>query len=806
MVLDNSHIIHKVFVEVDTDSLSSGNQFKDSFLEYLKDKILPLLDTKLTEVSAKTEGFQVRIPHLEVDVSIDKSNNFRGIELDVVTKVEQRVEKTIEKDLLQENSFDEPVLISSSKNKEQLFKEFLRTGASPWWELKNLTNFKSEEFLEFVKPAYLQSIEVKERFIKQFDNDFLLKTVLRFNKDIQEKTSSGITSDKVEKIYTHIIEKVTDVKQRFLVWDILLSEYVNAKGIVSLREKLKVFLHRFLIQELEAVKLEQYSNDSVNQLLKLSNDTSLRFYDEVKNIDSKKSRLKLYLIDRILTTEQSMDALVQIPEEINKLQKELKGIERKIKLENKEENKTELSFQDKAVKSKQDTVLDKTNSGENNIEETRSAVENAGEEKELNSNVSENEINGIVHKLKAYGAFMSEFDKELSILKKENVAITLNGIKKLLIEEWGPYFTPMKLERNFSDEKFQISLFELNKLVETLDSIVIENKSLLRKDKETEQNRFARLIALINELNQEIKRSLIQFLENDERDIDLLEFFGSDKELVSEMLPKEVNQSSSFLQKINPFKNKNGKNEGGEDDKKEAASEEPRDSIQSRIKTEKHLKEVVQGKDTKKHETNQGSSTDKIVLKNEELFQIEQGIFGSENHESSILNLELKPEMYVENAGVILTHPFLKFLLINRELYDEETQKITNPEKAIHLIHFVATGKEQDLESNMVFEKIICGISPDQPINRFIYLSEEDKQEAENMIQAVLSNWEKMNNASIDLLRYEFFNRNGKLTTGKKTVSLKIERKPQDLLLNKINWNMSMVKLPWLTTMIQVEW
>ena len=187
MVLDNSHIIHKVFVEVDTDSLSSGNQFKDSFLEYLKDKILPLLDTKLTEVSAKTEGFQVRIPHLEVDVSIDKSNNFRGIELDVVTKVEQRIQKTIEKDLLKENSFDESVLISSNKNKEQLFKEFLKTGASPWWELKNLTNFESEEFLEFVKPAYLQSTEVRERFIKQLDNNFLLKTWKGVDPEITEK-------------------------------------------------------------------------------------------------------------------------------------------------------------------------------------------------------------------------------------------------------------------------------------------------------------------------------------------------------------------------------------------------------------------------------------------------------------------------------------------------------------------------------------------------------------------------------------------------------------------------------------------
>jgi hypothetical protein len=188
------------------------------------------------------------------------------------------------------------------------------------------------------------------------------------------------------------------------------------------------------------------------------------------------------------------------------------------------------------------------------------------------------------------------------------------------------------------------------------------------------------------------------------------------------------------------------------------------------------------------------------------------------NHDGEIDKKELSPEkeeditdtnasdLYVNNAGLLLIHPFLKSLFDNCKLLDKDNT-INNPEVAAHLLHYIATGQEQDYENAMTFEKFLCNIPIAQPIERNIVLSEEMKKEAALMLKAVLSNWDIMKTSSEELLQNEFLRRPGKLSiNGDESPVIIIERKTQDILLDKLSWNLSIIKLAWKKRIIYVNW
>lgn len=158
----------------------------------------------------------------------------------------------------------------------------------------------------------------------------------------------------------------------------------------------------------------------------------------------------------------------------------------------------------------------------------------------------------------------------------------------------------------------------------------------------------------------------------------------------------------------------------------------------------------------------------------------------------------------VENAGLVLIHPFIGNLFKNCNLIDPETKKLTDPETGIHLLHYIATGKTNQPESNMLFEKFLCNVPLHQSINRHVKLSRKHKAEAAKVIGAVQQNWSSMTTASVALLQHEFFQRPGKLVIA--NLTLTVERKTQDILMDKLSWGIGMIRLPWQNEFIFVNW
>lgn len=164
-------------------------------------------------------------------------------------------------------------------------------------------------------------------------------------------------------------------------------------------------------------------------------------------------------------------------------------------------------------------------------------------------------------------------------------------------------------------------------------------------------------------------------------------------------------------------------------------------------------------------------------------------------------------EITVQNAGLVLIHPFLNPFFKALDLLGEKGQ-IKNSELhvAVQILHYLATGNQEFFEGNLVFEKFLCGVPLRLPVEKESLLSEKVKAESQQLLTEVIRQWPALKSTSPDGLRQMFFQRNGKLIQKDSGFKLIVERKAQDVLLDKLNWNISLVKVPWRTELLFVEW
>ncbi|MDN3670813.1 contractile injection system tape measure protein [Echinicola jeungdonensis] len=174
--------------------------------------------------------------------------------------------------------------------------------------------------------------------------------------------------------------------------------------------------------------------------------------------------------------------------------------------------------------------------------------------------------------------------------------------------------------------------------------------------------------------------------------------------------------------------------------------------------------------------------------------------------EEELINSNFNKEpLHLSQAGLVLLHPFLKTFFQKTGLLGEKNN-IQDPEYATHLLHYVATKEEKGFEHQMLFEKYCCGIPLEKPINREVEISMGHQFMTEELLEAVRDHWKALKNTGTDTLRAEFLCRMGKLDLRGDHPKLHLERKTQDILLDQLPWNISMVKFPWKKELLFVEW
>jgi hypothetical protein len=164
-------------------------------------------------------------------------------------------------------------------------------------------------------------------------------------------------------------------------------------------------------------------------------------------------------------------------------------------------------------------------------------------------------------------------------------------------------------------------------------------------------------------------------------------------------------------------------------------------------------------------------------------------------------------EVFINNAGLVLLHPFLHLLFENVG-YTEKKIWMSDETRArsIALMQYMVTGAEAIPEFDLFLNKLMVGYPLEKTIPAEIRLSDFERQEADDVLRSVIKQWTALKNTSIEGLRSAFLMREGKMFTDDSGWNLKVEQKTMDILMNRLPWGLSIIKTPWMKTMMRVEW
>lgn len=165
--------------------------------------------------------------------------------------------------------------------------------------------------------------------------------------------------------------------------------------------------------------------------------------------------------------------------------------------------------------------------------------------------------------------------------------------------------------------------------------------------------------------------------------------------------------------------------------------------------------------------------------------------------------------LFVDNAGLVICAYYLPLFFKGLGLLEEgQFKSSVDEQRAVHLTQFLVTGETHPAEFELMLNKVLCGIPLNAPIERFIELTREEQDEAENLLEYIIKYWTILGNTSPEALRSTFLQRRGKLSYEKSRSGwlLQVEKQGYDICIERLPWTISVIKLPWMPEPLQVEW
>jgi hypothetical protein len=161
------------------------------------------------------------------------------------------------------------------------------------------------------------------------------------------------------------------------------------------------------------------------------------------------------------------------------------------------------------------------------------------------------------------------------------------------------------------------------------------------------------------------------------------------------------------------------------------------------------------------------------------------------------------------DAGLVLLHPFLPSFFNEVGMLAAGERRL--PEavlpRAAALLHWLMSGRHELHELELTIIKLLVGLEPTSTLLvAGGLLSDTDRAEADALLEAVVTHWSALGKTSIDALRGSFLRRPGLLRRNERGWQLQVEPQSFDMLLGKLPWSISIVKLPWMERPIFTEW
>lgn len=161
----------------------------------------------------------------------------------------------------------------------------------------------------------------------------------------------------------------------------------------------------------------------------------------------------------------------------------------------------------------------------------------------------------------------------------------------------------------------------------------------------------------------------------------------------------------------------------------------------------------------------------------------------------------------VNNAGLVLLTPFLSMYferlgwLRDGGFVDELARG-----RAVFALHRLAGLPTEAPEEQLALNKLLCGLpaaaSPPWP-------GAADPAEhalADSLLYMVTQRWDKLKHTSVAGLQETFLRRDGRLLRQRERLWLEVSPRAYDMLLDSLPWGYSMIKLPWMSELLQVRW
>ena len=163
--------------------------------------------------------------------------------------------------------------------------------------------------------------------------------------------------------------------------------------------------------------------------------------------------------------------------------------------------------------------------------------------------------------------------------------------------------------------------------------------------------------------------------------------------------------------------------------------------------------------------------------------------------------------VFVENAGMVLSGPYLPMLFRKLDLLDKkEFKSHYAAEKAVHILEYMVTGEQSAPEYRLVLNKLLCGMEPDRPIHKFFLLEKAETDLTRELILSIIAHWKVLGKTSVEGFRQSFLTREGRLEATEDAWTLVVAPKPFDMLLDRIPWTFSPIRFPWMDRVLHVRW
>ncbi len=163
----------------------------------------------------------------------------------------------------------------------------------------------------------------------------------------------------------------------------------------------------------------------------------------------------------------------------------------------------------------------------------------------------------------------------------------------------------------------------------------------------------------------------------------------------------------------------------------------------------------------------------------------------------------------VNDGGLVILWPFLRVLFQRLELLEPKGQAFRDDAawcQAIALLSDLVEPDPEPPEWRLPLPKVLGGRSPLAPWLLEEPLPAEWRAEGERLLEAVIGHGGLAAEMGPEELRERVLRRPAVLSTRPGAWLLRVERRPEDQLLQRFPWGWSWIRLPWMDHPLQVEW